>query len=280
MDPYIKLMRLDKPIGIWLVFFPAAWAVLLASSRPDLPLLLIMLAGAAIVRAAGCILNDLADRGLDRQVERTRQRPLASGTVSVRQALVLLLLLGASALLLTLALPPDVFRLALLAVPMIAAYPWMKRITWWPQFFLGLTFNLGALIGWVATGAQLGPLPLLLYVACVFWTLGYDTLYALQDLQDDARAGIKSSALRLGNHVPLFVAACYAAMTVLLALVGIMSERTLPFWLGMLLVLLHMAWQVGQLKAHASAKAGNLFRSNQWLGLVLLLCLLFDRPAY
>jgi 4-hydroxybenzoate polyprenyltransferase len=272
---YAALMRLDKPIGIWLVFFPAAWAVLLASPRLDLPLLLLMLAGAVIVRGAGCILNDLADRELDRQVARTRTRPLASGAVTVRQALALLILLGLAALSLLLALPGTVLWPALLAVPMIAAYPWMKRITWWPQLFLGLTFNLGALIGWLATGAALTAPAWLLYSACIFWTLGYDTIYALQDLEDDARAGIKSSARRLGASITLFVSLCYATMLLLLHLATMLAERPMAASLG--LVALHMIWQLRQLRRHGAARAGALFRSNQWLGFILMLILALDR---
>ena len=192
LHPLLVLMRLDKPIGIWLLFFPAGWAVALAAAPGTLlPLLAAMLLGSALTRAAGCIMNDLTDRQLDAQVERTRTRPLASGAVSPRQALALLALLLVLALSLALSLPRAVLALALVAVPMIAAYPWMKRLTWWPQLFLGLTFNLSALAGWLATGQPLSAAAFTLYAASILWTLGYDTIYAIQDMADDATVGIR-----------------------------------------------------------------------------------------
>jgi 4-hydroxybenzoate polyprenyltransferase len=276
--PYIQLMRLDKPIGIWLLFFPAAWAVAFAAADPG-PLILLMLLGAALTRAAGCILNDLADRKLDALVERTRTRPLAAGTISVPRAVALLAVLLVAALALALSLPPTVWALAILALPMIAAYPWMKRITWWPQLFLGLTFNLGALMGWAATGQPISLPAFTLYLACVFWTLGYDTIYAVQDMADDEAAGIRSSARRLGPaRIRLFVAACYAIMIALLALTAWMMASPLPVYAGIGTAAIHALWQIRQLPGFP-AMAGGLFRSNQWLGLMVLLGLLLGRFA-
>lgn len=277
MNPYPTLMRLDKPIGIWLLFFPAAWAVALTggSSR----LMLIMLVGAVVMRAAGCIINDLTDRKLDAKVARTKNRPLASGTVPVWHAFLLLAFLLLLALAIALALPISVFFLALLALPMIAAYPWMKRITWWPQLFLGFTFNLGALFGWLATGHGLSASALTLYAACVFWTLGYDTIYAVQDMKDDASIGIRSSARRVGKkHLRAFVAGCYGLMLALLAVTGARLEVSIVYYLGLLLMGAQLLWQVRQLPPTPS-HAGTLFRSNQWAGLIFLVALLANRAA-
>lgn len=275
MNPYLALTRLDKPIGIWLLFFPAAWGVALAGG--DGRLMLLMLLGAAITRAAGCILNDLADRKLDALVARTRNRPLASGAVKPWQAVALLLVLLLAALALALSLPPRVFTLALVALPMIAAYPWMKRITWWPQAFLGLNFNLGALFGWLATGAPLTLAAFTLYAACVCWTLGYDTIYAVQDMADDANAGIRSSARRLGaSRIRGFVRLCYGLMLALLVLTGLLMQVGLPYYLGVLGVAAQLLWQVRALPCLAE-RAGGLFRSNQWAGLALLLALLGEK---
>ena len=275
MQPYIQLMRLDKPIGIWLLFFPASWAVALVGGANAGGLMLIMLLGAAITRAAGCIMNDLADRKLDALVERTRTRPLASGAIQPWQAIALLVVLLLIALALALSLPRAVFMLALIALPMIAAYPFMKRITWWPQLFLGLTFNMGALMAWVATGTPLSVPAFTLYAASVCWTLGYDTIYAIQDMADDETAGIKSTARRLGTgHIRRFVAVCYGLMLALLALTGAMLEVSLFYYIGLIAMAAQLLWQIRQLPC-PPMRAGLLFRSNQWAGLALLLGLLF-----
>lgn len=277
MHPFIQLMRLDKPIGIWLLFLPTSWAVALVGGANTGVLMLIMLLGAAVTRAAGCIVNDLADRTLDGQVERTRTRPLASGAIKPWQAIALLVVLLFLALGMALSLPRAVVMLALLALPMIAAYPFMKRITWWPQVFLGLTFNMGALIGWVATGAPLTLPAFTLYAASVLWTLGYDTIYAVQDMADDAHAGIKSSARRLGTrHIRRFVALCYGLMLALLALTGALLHAGLFYYLGVIAMAAQLLWQIRQLPCEA-ARAGTLFRSNQWAGLLLLMGLLLER---
>jgi 4-hydroxybenzoate polyprenyltransferase len=276
--PYIALMRLDKPIGIWLLFFPAAWAVALAASDAEVgSLMLVMLAGATLTRAAGCILNDLTDRKLDAQVERTKSRPLASGAIKPWQAVMLLLILLLAALVLTLSLPPQVFWLALVALPMIAAYPWMKRLTWWPQAFLGLTFNLGTLFGWLAAGEPISLLALMLYAASICWTLGYDTIYAVQDMADDAAIGIRSSARALGmGRIRSFVAGCYCAMFALLGSIGLIMEVGIGYWLGWALATMHARWQISALPPSAE-RAGALFRSNQWVGLIVLMGLLAER---
>lgn len=278
---FARLMRLDKPVGIWLLFFPAAVAVCLAQpGLPDHRLLLLMLLGAAITRSAGCIINDMTDRRLDAQVKRTRNRPLASGALSVAHAVWLLLGLGGLALLLLSWLPQAVFWLALAVLPLIVAYPWMKRITWWPQLFLGLTFNFGVPIGWVATGAPLHTATWLLYAGCLVWTLGYDTIYALQDMHDDRHAGIKSTALRLDKQVERYVSGWYIAMLLCFMFAGLQAGAGPFYLLGIALVALHARWQVRQVPlARANGTAGMLFRSNQWLGLAWLLAVYLDRMA-
>ena len=273
----IALMRLDKPIGIWLVYFPAGWAVALAAPMADMwRLQAIMLLGAVVTRAAGCIINDLTDRTLDQHVERTRRRPLASGAVTRMQALVLLAVLLLLALGLALSLPRTVLWLALIAVPMIAAYPWMKRITWWPQVFLGLTFNLSVLFGWLATGAPLTPTPIALYAAAMFWTLGYDTIYAVQDMEDDARVGIRSSARAVGPRLTRFIIGCYGLMVLLLVVAGALYPTNIPYYIGIAAAALHACWQIRQLPP-TPARAGMIFRSNQWLGLCILAGCILDR---
>lgn len=279
LRPFIQLMRLDKPIGIWLVYFPAAWSVALTASAHSMwRLQALMLLGAALTRAAGCIMNDLADRKLDAQVARTHTRPLASGALSKRQALAALAALLFAALALALSLPPAVFTLSLLAVPMIAAYPWMKRFTWWPQAFLGITFNLGALIGWAATGTPLSAPALLIYAAAAAWTLGYDTIYAVQDMADDRTVGIKSSAQAVGRHLRPFIAACYGLMLALLAAAGMLHHTAPVYYAALIAAALHALWQVRQMPP-SPAQAGVIFRSNQWLGFYILAGCLLSRAG-
>jgi 4-hydroxybenzoate polyprenyltransferase len=239
-------------------------------------LLLVMLIGAALVRAAGCIINDLADRNLDAHVERTKNRPLASGKVSTHEAMILLAVLLSVALVIALSLPISVLPVAFLAVPMIAAYPWMKRITWWPQLFLGLTFNLGAVMGWLATGAAFSLPTVTLYLACVLWTLGYDTIYAIQDREGDARIGIKSTALLLGDRIAVFVTGCFIAMQGLLLITGFLAKAGPLFLVGIAVMAWLMRQQIKRL-AENPVPADALFVSNQWLGLTLTVALILDR---
>lgn len=277
MQHYIQLMRLDKPIGIWLVFFPAAWGVAFAGG-PDIAVLIVtMLIGATLMRSAGCIINDLADRTLDAQVERTKNRPLASGAIKPWQAILLLIVLLALACATACTLPFTWLPLAAIALPLIVLYPFMKRITWWPQVFLGLTFNLGVLFGWVATGITFFPAAFVLYAAAVCWTLGYDTIYAVQDMADDEKIGIRSTARRIGTaHLRMFVAACYGVMLALLTLSGYLLHAPFPYYLALVAAGAQLLWQVRQLPC-APERAGALFRSNQWVGLIILIGLLASR---
>ncbi|HEX8379461.1 MAG TPA: 4-hydroxybenzoate octaprenyltransferase, partial [Allosphingosinicella sp.] len=211
LAPYASLMRLDRPVGAWLLFWPCAWSVALAGMGPNgIRLVLWLALGAWAMRSAGCVWNDIVDRDLDSRVERTRLRPLASGGASLRGAWILLALLGSIGLLVLLQLGRTAQFVALASLAPVAAYPFMKRITWWPQAWLGLVFSWGALVGWPAARGDLDPAAFLLWAGSIFWVIGYDTVYALQDREDDALAGVKSSALALGRHARSGVAICYA----------------------------------------------------------------------
>jgi len=204
LRPYASLMRVDRPIGTWLLYWPCAWGVALAGVRGRWDLFLWLALGAFVMRSAGCVYNDIVDRDLDRSVERTRKRPLASGRVSVRSAWVLTISLCFIGLIVLLQLERTAQLVALASLVLVAAYPFMKRITWWPQAWLGLVFSWGALVGWPAvTGALDGPAALL-WLGSVAWVVGYDTLYAIQDMEDDALVGVKSSARRLGDKAAQF----------------------------------------------------------------------------
>src|SRR5579863_120562 len=232
-EPYARLARLDRPIGTWLLLFPAWWGIALASRWPDPVLLLLFAVGAVAMRGAGCTLNDIADRDYDGKVARTRMRPLPSGRVSVWQAalfMALQLALGA-AILFSHNRMSIVLGLAVLGL--IGSYPFMKRITWWPQLFLGLNFNWGALIGWTAVTGRVAWPALLLYLGGICWTLGYDTIYAHQDKEDDARIGVKSSALALGPHTRPFLFTFYAAAALLWGSAGAASGLGAVFYLAL-----------------------------------------------
>ena len=272
--PFASLMRIDRPIGTWLLYWPCVWSVALAGVQDRWDLFLWFGLGAFAMRSAGCVYNDLVDRDLDARIERTRLRPLARRRVSVRSAwaLIVLLCLVGSIVLVQLQRPAQFVALASLAL--VAAYPFMKRITWWPQLWLGLVFSWGALVGWAAVTGELSWAPVLLWLGSVAWVVGYDTVYAIQDIEDDALTGVKSSARRLGGNVALGVGLFY-----LLALAGwsaaIWAVRPDPV---ALLALVPAAVQLGSqvVRADPADPAGalDLFRSNRWCGLLVFLGML------
>jgi 4-hydroxybenzoate polyprenyltransferase len=266
-EPYARLARLDRPIGTWLLLFPGWWGIALAGPRwPDPVLILLFALGAVVMRGAGCTLNDIADRDYDGKVARTRLRPLPSGRVTVPQAVIFMLaqLIVAAAILLS--LNPACWWLGIAVLALIATYPFMKRITYWPQLFLGLNFNWGALLGWAAvTGALAWP-PVLLYLGGVFWTLGYDTIYAHQDKEDDARIGVKSSALALGEHTRPWLFVFYAAALALWAAAGVVAGLSIAFWVGLLAAALQLTWQAARVDTNDAADCLAKFRSNRIVG--------------
>src|SRR5665213_2694154 len=234
LRPYIRLARLDRPIGTWLLLFPGWWGVALAAqSWPDWRLLVLFGIGAVAMRGAGCTLNDIADRDYDGKVERTRLRPIPSGAVSLRQAVIFMALeLGVGAAVLA-CLTPAAMVLGFLVLVLIGTYPFMKRITYWPQFFLGLNFNWGALMGWAAVRDGVGWPALLLYLGGICWTLGYDTIYAHQDKEDDVLIGVKSAALALGDRTRPFLFAFYAGAVALWAAAGAADGLGAPYFLAL-----------------------------------------------
>ena len=269
--PYASLMRVDRPIGTWLLYWPCAWGLMLGGVGGRWDLLLWFLLGAFAMRSAGCVYNDLVDRDLDRQVARTRLRPLASGRISARAAWVLIAVLCLFGLLVLLQLPLVAQLTSIASVALVAAYPFMKRITWWPQAWLGLVFSWGALVGWASVTGGLDPAAWWLWAGSVFWVVGYDTLYAIQDKEDDALVGVRSSARRLGKRAALGVAIFY-----LLALggwgVAIWSIR--PEKLALLALApagLHLLGQALRADPDDGDKALALFRSNRFTGLLLAL---------
>jgi 4-hydroxybenzoate polyprenyltransferase len=270
LRPFILLARLDRPIGWWLLFWPCAWGVALAGGAFDrIDLILWMLLGAIAMRGAGCVYNDIVDRDLDAQVERTRGRPLASGAVSLKAAWLWLLLLCSLGLLVLVHLPPLAAGISLGSLAFVAAYPFMKRVTWWPQAWLGIVFSWGALTGWAAAARELSTPMALLYVGSIAWVIGYDTIYALQDREDDVLIGIRSSALRLGRYVRLGVALFYAIAIAFWSM-AIWWVRPEPLaFVALAPAAVHLAWQVLSLDEADGADALVKFRSNRFAGLLV-----------
>ncbi len=272
MSPYLRLMRLHQPVGIWLLLWPCCWSLALAAHGKPSPVMLILFAlGALIMRSAGCIVNDIADREIDKQVERTRTRPLASGELKLKQAILLLCMLLACALYIALLLGQNTVFWAGASLPLVAAYPWMKRISWWPQLFLGLTFNWGALMGWAAVTGTVQLPAILLYAGSIFWTLGYDTIYAHQDKTDDARIGVKSTALRLGKNTRTAVNTFYTLAAIFWALSGFMAGAGMVYFAFLILTELHLLHQICTVNLDDPASCRRVFISNRFAGFLLFI---------
>ncbi|MCJ2184578.1 4-hydroxybenzoate octaprenyltransferase [Novosphingobium sp. 1949] len=268
---FAMLARFDRPIGWWLLFWPCAWSVLLAGGEERWGLILWLLLGSIAMRGAGCVLNDIVDADLDRKVARTAQRPVASGRVSKQAAWVWLAALCLIGLVVLVQLRIEAQLVALGSLALVAAYPFMKRITWWPQAWLGMVFTWGALVGWIEIRSDHLEALAGLYFGSIVWCVGYDTIYAIQDREDDALVGIRSSARRLGRHVRAGVAAFYALALAFWAL-AFWAMR--PDWVGLIALIpvaLHMGFQVVTLAPEDGENALARFRSNRDLGLVMAL---------
>ncbi len=272
--PYALLARFDRPIGWWLLYWPGAWAIALAGGLPDRwPMLLWFLLGSIAMRGAGCVYNDIVDRDLDARVARTASRPIASGAVSLKAAWIWLVALCLIGLVVLLQLRWQAQLTALGSLALVAAYPFMKRITGWPQAWLGLVFTWSAPVAWVEVTGGMNLAGLLLYAGAFFWCIGYDTIYALQDREDDALVGIGSSALSMGRHVRLGVGFCFAMALLAWNLAFWLVN---PHWLALLAslpVALHFLWQVGTLREDGADPLVK-FRSNRFLGFLMVLACL------
>lgn len=274
--PYGRLARLDKPIGWWLLLLPGWWSLALASGGItgmglwEWYLAFLFLIGAIVMRAAGCVINDLWDRDFDKQVERTRARPLAAGTISTGEALGFLSVLVFIGFAILIQMEALTIFLGFLSLPLIVAYPLMKRFTYWPQAFLGLTFNFGALMGWSAVHDGLGLSAVLLYLSGIFWTLGYDTIYAHQDKEDDALAGIKSTALLFGERSKIFVGGFYAVSWLLLLAAFAWNCLSIASAVILLGALALLKWQVYQWQPANPESSLRVFKGARLYGLVVL----------
>lgn len=279
--PYLRLARADRPIGFFLLALPCFWAVALAGRSIDEPypdpcLLLLFAIGAIVMRAAGCTYNDIVDRDIDAAVERTRSRPLPSGQVSVTAAVIFMLALCLVGLAVLLSLNNFSFWLGLGAIPIVALYPFVKRISNWPQAVLGLAFNWGALVGWAAVLGRLDLAPLLLYAGAVAWTVGYDTIYAHQDREDDDLIGMKSTALKFGTATKPWLSLFYSLAWLSMLGAGLLAGVGIVFLIGMALAGAQLAWQVMTLDIDDAGNCLARFRSNREFGVIVFVAAALD----
>ncbi|CAD5214706.1 unnamed protein product [Bursaphelenchus okinawaensis] len=271
-QPYLRLMRLDKPIGTWLLFWPCTWSIGLAAPAghlPDLKMLVLFGTGAVMMRGAGCVVNDLWDKDFDKKVERTKSRPLASGELRPKQALVLLTGLLSSSLAVLLQMNRLTVGIGASSLLLVFSYPFFKRITNWPQAVLGLTFNYGAIMGFTAASGHFCPIVVPLYIAGWCWTMSYDTIYAHQDKSDDSLIGVKSTALLFGDNTKKYLTAFSTGMIANLAVLGAMTNQTLPYYVGVSAIGAHLGHQIYTLDINNGSDCWNKFRSNNWIGAIL-----------
>jgi 4-hydroxybenzoate polyprenyltransferase len=279
--PYLRLARADRLIGFFLLALPCFWSVSLARRSidepyPDLWLLFLFAVGAVVMRAAGCTYNDLVDREIDAQVARTRSRPLPSGQVTPRAALIFMLALCLIGLVVLLSFNSTTIWLGLGVIPIVALYPFVKRFSHWPQAVLGLAFNWGALLGWSAVLGRLDWPAVVLYAGAVAWTIGYDTIYAHQDREDDGLIGLKSTALKFGRATKAWLALLYAIAWFAIVAAGIMAHAGTAFLLGMTAAAAQLAWQVLTLDIDDAENCLERFRSNRDFGAIVLAAILID----
>jgi 4-hydroxybenzoate polyprenyltransferase len=273
--PYISLMRLDKPVGIWLLFWPCLWGLGLgawAEKAEQFDLMTygyyaaLFFIGSVLMRSAGCIYNDIIDRDLDKSVARTSSRPLASGVLTVKQAVVAMIVVMALAAIVIVPMPPLAQIIAVVAVIPVLIYPLMKRITHWPQIFLGITFNWGILVGYAAARGALGYDMAVLYLAAVFWTLAYDTIYALQDIEDDIKIGVKSSAIAVGGAIKKHLFLWHILVLSLLMAIGVWHGLSAVYFGFVFVVMCHFLWQIATLSLNSPSDALYKFKSNMTVG--------------
>ena len=278
--PYLRLGRLDRPIGSWLLLMPCWWSLGLAGMRtehfPSVWHIVLFFIGAFAMRGAGCTWNDLVDRDLDGLVERTRSRPIPSGQVTVAQATAFMVAQALVGFLVLVQFNRFTVFAGLTSLLVVAIYPFMKRVTYWPQIFLGLAFSWGALMGWPAAFGRLDAPALVLYAGSISWVIGYDTIYAHQDREDDLLIGIKSTALLFGDNTRPMLAAFYAGAVALIAIAGLMAGGGLIFLLGLIAFAAHLTWQVMRLDINDSAHCLKLFKSNRDAGLILFAAMLLE----
>ena len=275
----IQLIRLDKPIGVLLLFWPCLWGLTLGyyfnnETTLYLKYIILFFLGSVLMRSAGCIFNDIVDRDLDRKVERTKERPIASGKILVLEAYIYIVFLCLISFLILLQFNLLTIILGMSSMILVFIYPFMKRITYWPQLFLGLTFNWGIIMGWTSITNNMSIEPIILYLSAIFWTLGYDTIYGLQDVHDDEIIGVKSTAIKFKNNVKFFVGTCYSLCVLLILILGLLMEIDKYILLLSIFFILSLIYQIKFFKINDSKSCLFSFRMNNLTGLLIFLLIL------
>ena len=283
LNLFFELTRLKRPIGYMLLFWPCAWGLTLAYDFSNnlnnyFFYLSLFFLGSVLMRSAGCIVNDISDKDLDKKVERTKNRPIASNKVSIKLAIFYTIILCSLAFLVLINFNKPTIILALGSMPLAFTYPLMKRYTYWPQLFLGITFNYGLILGWTSMTGQINIIPIIFYLGAVFWTLGFDTIYGFQDIKDDEIIGIKSTSIKFKKNPNLFLIICYSLFIIAIYIVGYFMNFSLIFYISMVIVIFHLFFlQLYNLNYKDPKNCFKIFKSNNMLGFLVLLNLLIGK---
>ena len=277
---FIELTRLNRPIGYMLLFWPCLWGLTVAYDfNSELEKFyfysLLFLLGSILMRSAGCIVNDIADKNFDKKVERTKNRPIASEKVSLYRAIIYSFILCVLAFLVLLNFNKFTILMALLSMPLAFTYPLMKRFTYWPQLFLGITFNYGLVLAWISINNSINLVPIIFYFGAIFWTLGYDTIYGYQDIKDDEIIGVKSTSIKFKNNPKIFISLCYSFFFISLIIIGILMNFKILYFLTLIITFFHLLiYQIKNLNVDNANQCLQKFKSNNFLGLVIFLNIL------
>ena len=279
---FIQLTRLDRPIGYMLLFWPCLWGLTIAYDFGNnfniyFFYLVLFFAGSVLMRSAGCIVNDIADRNYDKKVLRTKNRPIASGKISTKLGFFYVSVLCLLALLVLLQFNKLTIILALASMPLAFAYPYMKRLTYWPQLFLGITFNYGLVLGWISIQESLDLTPIIFYIGAIFWTLGYDTIYGYQDIKDDEIIGVKSTSIKFKNNPKKFLSLCYVITFISIISIGVLMNFNNYYFLFLILPAIHLFFQIKVLNIKDQNICLKIFKSNNMLGLIIFTNLLIGK---
>ena len=283
LNLFIELTRLKRPIGYMLLFWPCLWGLTIAYNFSMnihffMKYALLFFLGAILMRSAGCIVNDIFDKNFDSKVERTKNRPIASGDISIKLGLFYVLILCGIAFIVLMQFNFFTIILALGSMPLAFTYPLMKRFTYWPQLFLGVTFNYGLILGWTSINSEISIIPMIFYLGAIFWTLGYDTIYGFQDIKDDEIIGVKSTSLKFKNNPKFFIFLCYLIFIVVLTYLGILMNFNKIYFGGLILITMHLfIFQIKNLDINLKSKCLKIFKSNNFLGLLIFLNLLIGK---
>ena len=285
LQNYIELTRIKKPIGIMLLFWPCIWGLTIAYNFEDsiyiyIYYTVLFFLGSTLMRSAGCIINDIVDKNFDKKVRRTKSRPIASGKISVIEAFIFAVLLCILAFLVLIQFNLLTIILAIGSMPLAFTYPYMKRFTYWPQLYLGITFNYGIILGWSSINENVSIIPIIFYLGAIFWTLGYDTIYGYQDIKDDEIIGVKSTSIKFKTNPKKFVTICYLITLTLICMTGLMMNFKYVFFIFMIIPILHMFfYQIKNLNIKNDLNCLRIFKSNNMLGFIIYINIIIGKLA-